>query len=246
MEFKDHFSGHAANYADARPRYPPELFAFLATQCPERQLACDCGTGNGQAALALAAHFKRVVATDASQAQLDQAPRHPRVEFLYQAAETIALPAGSVDLVTVAQALHWFVIERFFESAEAVLKTEGILAIWSYGMATVSPSVDVIVHYLYEDILGQFWPSERRLVETGYSSINFPFSPLPTPALSMECKWSLQQLLDYLLSWSATRRYMEVKGSNPLDLVRAELGPAWGDAPQRVVRWPLNFRVSRK
>lgn len=246
MQFKDHFSGHAANYANARPHYPPELFTFLATLCPERELACDCGTGNGQSALALAAHFKRVVAIDASEAQLDQAPPHPRVEYLQQAAESISLPADSVDLVTVAQALHWFVIDKFFERVEAVLKTDGILAIWSYGMATVSPEIDEVVSTLYENILEQFWPPERRLVEAEYKSINFPFSPLSAPALSMECKWSLQQLLDYLLSWSATRRYMEVKGSNPLEIVKAELGVAWGDAPYRVVRWPLHIRVSRK
>ncbi len=246
MQFKDHFSGHAANYADARPHYPPELFTFLAKLCPQRELACDCGTGNGQSAIALASHFTRVVATDASQAQLDHASPHPRVEYLQQAAETIALPAGSVDLVAVAQALHWFVIDKFFERAEAVLKTGGILAIWSYGMTTVSTDIDEVESYLYEDILEQFWPPERRLAEAEYRSVNFPFSTLASPALSMGCKWSLQQLLDYLLSWSATRRYMEVHGSNPLAIIRSELGVAWGDAPCRMVRWPLNIRVSRK
>jgi len=246
LQFKDHFSGHAANYADARPHYPLELFTYLAALCPERELACDCGTGNGQSALALAAHFKRVLATDASQAQLDQAPLHPRVEYLQQAAESISLSADSVDLITVAQALHWFDIEKFFDRAEVVLKNDGILAIWSYGMATISPDIDEVVSTLYASILEQFWPPERRLVEAGYSSINFPFSPLSAPALGMECKWSLQQLLDYFLSWSATRRYMEVNGNNPLEIIKAELGVAWGNARYRIVRWPLNIRVSRK
>lgn len=246
MQFKDHFSQHAANYAAARPTYPPQLFAFLAEQCQQRQQAWDCATGNGQAAVMLADYFECVLATDASQAQLDQALPHPRVQYQTVAAEQLPLPAASTDLVTVAQALHWFDLERFFATVETVLKPGGMLAVWSYGMTTVSVQVDRVVQQLYEDILGEYWPPERRLVETGYASIQFPFSEIAVPPFAMQCHWSLSQFKDYLMSWSATRRYMSSKQADPLALVADALETAWGDSGPRTVSWPLTFKLRRK
>lgn len=246
MQFKDHFSRHAANYAAARPHYPAELFAFLAAQCQERCLAWDCATGNGQAAVALAEHFERVVATDASQAQLDAATRHSGVEYSRYAAEEIPLAPSSTDLVAVAQALHWFDIDKFFDNAATVLKPGGILAVWSYGLTTISPQIDRIVQFLYKDILGDYWPEERRLVEAGYGAVVFPFAPIDAPAMLMRCEWSLQQLQGYLLSWSASRRFIDAEQSDPLEMVRAELAHAWGDAQVQSVQWPLQLHVRRK
>lgn len=247
MKFRDHFSRHAANYAAARPLYPPELFEYLAQQCSQRQLAWDCATGNGQAAVALAAYFDRVIATDASQAQLDEAAEHAGVEYRRLAAEDeVTFSANSVDLVAVAQALHWFDIERFFRNVEIVLKSGGVLAVWSYGLTTLSAEVDRIVYHLYEEILGDYWPPERRLVEAAYNDVALPFIPVTTPTMQMSCNWSLQQLLDYLLSWSATRRYISQLQRNPLDQVKEELVRAWGEKSVQVVCWPLAIKASRK
>lgn len=247
MRFKDHFSQHAANYAAARPHYPSELFEFLAQQCSQRQLAWDCATGNGQAAVALAAYFDRVIATDASQAQLDEATAHAKVEYRRLAAEDeITLPANSVDLVTVAQALHWFDIECFFRNVEIVLKPGGILAVWSYGLTSVSAEVDRIVYQLYEEILGDYWPQERRLVEAAYAEVSLPFISVAAPTLQMRSIWTLQQLRDYLRSWSATQRYINQQQTNPLDLVNAELVSAWGKETMQAVCWPMTIKVSRK
>ena len=67
-KFKDLFSRQSADYARFRPTYPPVLFAWLAAQAPARRLAVDVGTGNGQAAVALAAHFERVIGVEPSAA----------------------------------------------------------------------------------------------------------------------------------------------------------------------------------
>jgi SAM-dependent methyltransferase len=244
MNFKDHFSKHAGDYARARPHYPPELFAYLASLCRERALAWDCGTGNGQAATSLAPHFEKIIATDASIEQLAQASRHPRIEYRQAPAEHSALPSGSSDLITVAQALHWFDIPAFFAEARRVLKKAGVLAAWSYELSRISPEVDAVIQHYYTDIIGPDWPPERRLVADGYRNIEFPFTEIPMPKFEMQLQWSCAEYLDYLYSWSATQRYLKRTGNNPLQLIYDELKSAWGDEA-RLVAWPLNMRAGR-
>ena len=245
MTFKDHFSQHAESYAEARPLYPAALFAYLSDLCGSHQLAWDCATGNGQAARGLAPHFDKVIATDASQAQLDHTTVVDNIDYRQCSAEQPVLDTGSADLITVAQALHWFDTERFFANAGRILKPEGILAVWIYGQFEVDSAVEQVVAKLYEDVLGEFWPEERRLVERFYDDIEFPFVQLATPEFHMSLLWSLQQLTNYLMSWSATQRYIKHHGNNPLDLVSDELALAWGSEQQREILWPLTVKVCK-
>jgi SAM-dependent methyltransferase len=244
MAFKDHFSTQAGTYARARPGYPAALFDWLAAQAPARRLAWDAGCGNGQAAQALAEYFERVVATDPSAAQLEHAPPHPRIDYREEPAETPSLPAGRVDLITVAQALHWFDLERFHEAANRVLAPGGVIAEWSYALCEVDPGVDRVFMRLYDGVLGAYWPAERRHVETGYADLPFPFRRLEAPTFAMVCRWTLPQYLDYLRSWSASARYRAAHGEDPVSLLAGALAAAWGDPrAAREVRWPLALRV---
>lgn len=246
MSFHDHFSGHAAGYAQARPTYPPALFEWLAQQAPARACAWDAGCGNGQAALALAAHFDRVIATEPSAEQIAQAVVHPRVEYRVEAAETPSLEARSVDLVTVAQAMHWFDLERFHAAVQRVLKPAGVIAVWTYGLSHVDADVDAVFRRLYDDVLGPYWPHERRHVENGYAELAFPYAPIAAPAFEMRCDWTLEQYLAYLRTWSATQRYLRARGEDPVSQLAPDFARAWGE-PQcaRAVHWPLGLRVGR-
>lgn len=244
-EFQDHFSGHAVDYARFRPCYPAALFAWLAQVAPGHDLAWDCATGNGQAAVALAAHFAQVVATDASAQQIAQAEVHPRVRYAVAPADASDLTDGSADLVTVAQALHWFDLERFYTEVGRVLRPGGVLAVWSYGLFECLPAVDAQVCHLYGEIVGSYWPMERQLVEDGYRSLPFPFEELSAPGFSMTAEWSLAQVRGYLNTWSAVQRYRRDRGEDPLAAIDVPLRAAWGDAPVRVIRWPLHLRVGR-
>jgi SAM-dependent methyltransferase len=241
--FKDHFSAQSAGYARHRPHYPRELFAFLAG-LGGRHLAWDCATGNGQAAIALAAYFDRVIATDASAAQIDAAIAHPGVTYRVATAEQSELAADSVDLVTVGQALHWFDTARFFAEASRVLVAEGCIAAWCYELCTVSPECDAVVERLYTDITGPFWPPERRLIEERYTGIDFPGTAIETPAFEMSTQWSADDMLGYLRTWSACQRYRRQHGEEPVRLIEDELRTAWG-RDLRIARWPLTVRVSR-
>jgi SAM-dependent methyltransferase len=246
--YTDHFSQVASAYASCRPQYPAELFEYLTGLCRRHELAWDCAAGSGQASVPLARSFNRVVATDASAAMLAQAPSHPTIEYRVAPAESSGLSSSSVDLVTVGQALHWLPITRFYAEVERVLRPDGFLAVWSYGNQSVSdPSVDRIVHRFYSEIVGPFWTPERRHVETGYLSLPFPYPELRPPAFMMEQHWTLAQLLGYIGTWSATQRYRDMLGYDPVQTLAQELTPFWRDpSSTRCIRWQLSLRVGRR
>lgn len=241
--FKDYFSGHAAAYAAARPDYPTELFAWLAAMAPARGCAWDCATGNGQAAQALAQHFERVVATDASTEQIANATVHSRVEYRVAPAEAPGLEPASVDLVTVAQAAHWFDRPRFYDAAAQALRRNGLIAVWSYGLFTIDPALDGVIDGFYDHLIGPYWPPERKLIDAHYATLDFPFAEITPPEFVMQQTWTLAQVLAYLRTWSAVQRYQHAKHHDPVDTIASEFTRLWGDAPHRDVHWPLYMRV---
>jgi SAM-dependent methyltransferase len=246
MSFKDHFSGHAIVYAAARPTYPPELFDWLAVQCPQRRLAWDAGCGNGQASVALAAHFDEVFASDPSATQIEAASAHPKVRYSVEPAEQCSLPDACADLVTVAQALHWFDTERFYAEVRRVLVPGGLLAVWTYELSNVSPEVDAVFMRLYH-ALDAYWPPERRHVEARYSTLPFPFEPIAAPVFELRCDWTLAQYFAYLRSWSATQRCQLATGRDAVAEIVPDMRAAWGDPEQtRTVRWPMTVIAGRE
>jgi SAM-dependent methyltransferase len=246
MSFKDHFSKQAADYAKFRPQYPPELFEYLGGIAPQQKLAWDCATGNGQAAVALASVFERVIATDASEAQIANAEAHARVEYRVAPAETSGIRSDTIDLVMVAQALHWFDLDRFYAEARRVLKPHGVLAASAYNLLQIEPTIDQIVNRYYYEVVGPCWPPERKLVEN-FGDLPFPFHKIDPPEFEMTARWNLDHLIGYLGTWSATQRFIAANRRDPLEEIAAELGAAWGDAKQsRRVVWPLTLRVGVK
>ena len=246
MTFKDHFSSASPDYARFRPSYGRELFAYLASLVPDHRLAWDCATGNGQAAVPLSGVFDRVIATDASEEQIQSAIQNPRIEYRVAPAERTNLEATSCDIITVAQALHWFDLAAFYAEAKRVLKAEGVLAVWSYNLLRINPVIDAIVNHFYTDTVGSFWPPERKLVEKGYRDLPFPFEELNAPEFAITAEWSADALLGYLGTWSASRRYQKELGQDPIPLIERELRNAWPDPGKPLlVRWPLAIRLGR-
>lgn len=244
--FKDHFSKQSAGYAKFRPRYPSELFRWLAETAPGRGLAWDAGTGSGQVAVELAVHFGRVVATDPSASQIEHAEARPGVEYRIEAAETSSLEASAADLVTVAQALHWFDFSRFYAEVDRVLRPGGIVAAWCYGLFRTGTAADVVLDDFYA-AMAPYWPPERRYIEEGYRTIAFPFPPIAPPEFGMEAEWSMDQVLGYFGTWSAVQRCRDAVGNDPVAEVRPRLASVWG-SPERkkALKWPVHLRVGRK
>lgn len=245
MSFKDHFSGHAGAYRDARPRYSPALFEWLAAQAPDRHLAWDAGCGNGQASVVLAEHFDRVIATDPSATQIANAEPQSRIHYRVEPAEQSSLADASADLVTVAQALHWFDQVRFHAEVRRVLKPGGVFAAWSYADCRVAPAIDILKDRVYVDLTGPYWLPERVHVEDGYRNLPFPWAVIAVPDFPMTVQWNVDQYLAYLRSWSASQRCLRATGNDPVSVVEAEMREAWGNV-EREVRWDFHLRVGRK
>ena len=246
MTFKDHFSAHAAIYREARPNYPAALYDFLAGEAPSTERAWDAGCGNGQASIDLAARFTEVVATDPSAEQIANASPRPNISYRVEPAEQSSLAAGSVDLVCVAQALHWFDITRFHAEVRRVLKPRGVVAFWTYADCRVDAQVDVQKNRLYNELTGPYWSPERALVETGYARMPFPFARIPTPTFELCMHWTVDQFLVYLRSWSATQHYIRALQQDPVALIEDELREAWGDPSQlHEVRWDFHLHCGR-
>ena len=246
MSFKDHFSKQAADYAKFRPTYPQQLFEYLGNIAPSRQLAWDCGTGNGQASVGLATAFDRVIATDASEKQIANAQPHERVEYRAAPAESSGIASETVDLIMVAQALHWFDLDRFYDEVRRVLKKNSVLAASAYNLLHIEPAIDEVINRYYYEVVGPFWPPERKLVEN-FAELPFPFHELDPPEFEMTAQWNLDHLVGYLGTWSSTQRFIAETDGDPLEQINDELRTGWGD-PQRTrkVRWPLTLRVGAK
>jgi SAM-dependent methyltransferase len=246
--FRDHFSGHATDYAASRPHYPAALFDWLAKQCSARTLAWDAGCGNGQASRALAAQFEQVYASDPSAEQIAAAEPAANIRYLVEPAESCSLPDACADLVTVAQAMHWFDVPHFQSEARRVLKPGGVFAAWTYAPSTVTPAVDVPFNRLHDELLEEWWPDGRQHALDGYANLPFAFERIADmPAFEMHCDWTLPQFTAYLRSWSACQCYQRATGKDAVAMIEAELSDAWGD-PQtiRPVRWPLSLHAGRR
>jgi SAM-dependent methyltransferase len=246
VTFADHFSGASAAYAAFRPRYPDALFEFLAREAPARDAAWDAGTGSGQAAIGLVRHFTHVTATDASAAQIEHATLDRSISYRVAPAEASGLESRSVDLVTAAQALHWFDRSRFWMEARRVLRPRGVIAVWTYVLLEIAPPIDTIVRRFYSDVVGPYWPPERRITEERYQTIEFPFAEFAAPDFVIEQPMTLDDVAGYVRTWSATRAFVRHHGHDPVDGLVAELGPVWRVSQlTRLVRWPVAMRIGR-
>lgn len=193
----------------------------------------------------MARWFERVIATDASGKQIEKAEPHTRVAYRLAAAEQSGIPSATVDLITVAQALHWFDLSRFYAEARRVLKPGGVVAAWAYKLANLTPSLDAVIGHYYSNVVGPYWPAERQLVEQ-FEELPFPFREIAPPPFEMTAEWKLDHLLGYLRTWSATQRFMAANQHDPLLSVAEDLRTAWGDAEHsRQVVWPLSVQVGR-
>jgi SAM-dependent methyltransferase len=244
LSFQDHFSARAAEYSQARPHYPAALFEHLARLSRGHRLAWDCGTGNGQAATGIAEHFEQVIATDPSEAQLANAFSHPRVTYRLGQEQSSGLADGSADLVTAAQAAHWFDLGAFYREARRVLHPKGVIALWCYGLCRIAPQIDGLLSVFYVETVGPYWPPERHHIDAAYRTLSFPFDELSFPPVTMEHRWNLHELTSYLDTWSAVSGFRKKVGSDPLPPFIAAIAPAWGDPDEpRRIEWPLAVRA---
>jgi len=239
---KDNFSVQAKGYAQFRPHYPPEMIAYIVSLTKNRHSALDVATGNGQVAVALAPYFETVQATDISAKQLANATAAPNVAYTEQRAETTTFANAQFDLITVAQAVHWFDFTAFYHEVYRILKPDGLFAIMGYGLFSSNADTDMILRHFYNGIVGPYWDAERRYLDENYTTIPFPFRELAAQKFTSHFTWTIEQLTGYLETWSATQHYITTNGTNPVDGIRAELAASWEQGDKQV-HFPLLLRL---
>ena len=245
MTFKDHFSTKSNDYATYRPSYPKALAEALANLCDDRSLVLDCACGTGQLSVVLSDYFKQVIATDASSAQIANAQPYAGVSYRVASAENSQLADHSVDLISVAQAAHWLDLESFYAEVKRIVKPNGVLALITYGILSVDDlACDRVAHDFYHNTLDDYWPPERRHVESGYQTLPFPFEEVVFPSLQMCEQWNFHQLFGYFSTWSAFKALEQANGQEAVEAFRHALSTAWGDlnCPKQIT-WPLSVRV---
>lgn len=241
---KDNFSNQAPQYSQFRPHYPQELIDHVLSFVQNRDTALDVATGNGQVAIALSKHFHTVYATDISEKQLLQAPKVLNVIYKNQSAEATDFGNHQFDLITVAQAIHWFDFNKFYTEVNRILKPDGIIAIIGYGLLRTNPHSDKILLDFYHTIVGPFWDAERKYIDHHYRTIPFPFEELETESFSNEFTWSFSQLIGYLETWSAVEHYKAHHNQNPIDLIKEALQASW-ESNDHKVTFPMLLRVGK-
>lgn len=242
----DKFSKQSTVYKKFRPTYPVELFEYLYSQCSAKNVAWDCGTGNGQVAAVLAHTFDQVWATDISEKQIQNAEEKSNIAYFIARAEQTNFPDKSVDLVTVGQALHWFDIPRFFAEAKRVLKSGGIIAVWGYSLLRINSAINELVNDFYRNETGPYWDFERKYVDSNYTTLDFDFEEVEVPGeFNITTQWTLTQLEGYLNSWSAVQNYKEQnQGKNPVPQLIAQIACLWKAEVQNVT-FPIFIRLGR-
>jgi len=240
---RDKFSSQAHTYAKFRPTYPAELYAFLFSSVRNKSTAWDCGTGNGQVAIELAKQFSNVYATDVSEKQLSHAPSRENIAYFHSRAEHTHFPDDAFDLITVAQAIHWFDFDAFYSEVRRVAKPDALLAVWGYGLTTISPEIDALVFDFYTNVVGKYWDVERRHIDDAYKSIPFPFRQVQTPEFNIAQSWKFEHFIGYLNSWSAVQNCLAAKQVNPVEEFKNMLEQRWNNDEVKLVLFPIFTRI---
>jgi ubiquinone/menaquinone biosynthesis C-methylase UbiE len=240
---KDLFSGQAYGYAAFRPTYPKELYDFILPLVKNKNNAWDCATGNGQVARDLAPHFQKVMATDSSARQIDNALKVSNVEYTVCPAEKTSFPDSTFDLIAVGQAIHWFNFPEFYKEAVRVGKSGALLAVWGYSLLRISPTIDKLISDFYLNIVGPYWDAERGHVDNHYKSIPFPFKEISSPEFSLDFSWTIEELEGYLSTWSSVQKYIQINGENPVKKTVDKIMLIWPQG-RCIVTFPLFVRCA--
>lgn len=238
---KDNFSNQSANYARYRPVYPAEIFEFICSKTDKKELAWDCGTGNGQSARELAGYFQKIHASDISIDQLEHAEKTSNIQYVKEAAERTTLADNSVDLITVSQALHWFHIDSFYNEVKRVAKKKAVIAVWTYTLLQIDEFTDHLIHNFHYEVLNEYWDPERKHVDNGYADIPFPFFRILSPEFKIEVYWSLQDIEGYINTWSAIKKFIAANNFNPVDALMEKIKTKWNLDEIRRIVFPIHL-----
>lgn len=245
-DLRNWFDQGGQAYARFRPEYPAELASCLASMAPDRALAVDVGCGSGQLTRQLGEHFDAVIGFDPSEDQIAHSTPREHVNYACAPAEDLPLPSRSASLITAAQAAHWFDLPKFYAEVRRIAEPNAILALISYAVLRLDGALGARFEQFYWQEIGPYWPAERKLVDSGYATIDFPFDEFPGPEIAIRLEWNLEEFLGYVSTWSAVRSAREAGREDLLHRFAADMAGQWGEPTARHrVSWPINMRIGR-
>jgi ubiquinone/menaquinone biosynthesis C-methylase UbiE len=245
MSFQDHFSRQSEAYRQGRPAYPAELFEYLVSLAPAKEICWDCATGNGQAAVSLSRYFKKVIATDGSEEQIKNAIKGDNIEYRVATAEESGLDEHSIDLITVATAAHWFDHDKFYAEVRRVIKPKGVLALWAYADPVIKNDINKLMTWFMYDYLLDYWPQDRNYIRAGYETLPFPFEQIEAPDFFLKMQWSKEQLLNWVKTWSAYNKYLEKNHSDPIEVLLPGLNLLWKEGETKEMTRKVHLKCAR-
>jgi SAM-dependent methyltransferase len=244
--YTDYYTTQASEYAVHRPNYPEELYAFIEEHAPQNSRVLDCCTGSGQAAFELAKRFPSVTAIDINEEQINNAAKHDNIEYRVSTAEQTGIASNSIDLVTVATGIHWLDLDEFYAEADRILTPNGVIAIWGYGATSITPEIDAIMDRFTGATLKDFWDDVLWFAWNDYKGLPFPFRTIADPRFRITKELTLDDLKNYLFTWTTYQRYMIERGMDPFEEIRSDLEAAWGDPNQKkTVDWSVTMKLGK-
>lgn len=239
------FSLESDQYARFRPTYPTELINLIVSLAPQKFIAWDVACGNGQLTIELSNHFETVIATDVSEEQITMAPQKRNINYRVEPSENTSIEQSSIDLITVSQAIHWFEFDQFYNQVRKVIKPNGILALIAYILPTITPEIDAVIQEFYNGTLNGYWDERRKFIEEEYTTIPFPFEEVKLPSYYIEQQWKREDLIGYLSTWSAVKKYKQITSTDPIAIVAEIINSLWGENEIIEVRTPLITKIAR-
>lgn len=242
---KDNFSTQSDDYAKFRPKYTQSLIDYLIANTSNHTTCWDCGTGNGQLAVQLSSYFDQVHATDISEKQLVNAIQKQNIHYTKQPAEETNFPDQNFDLITVAQAAHWFDHIKFNAEVKRVLKPGGLVALIGYGLVNVDDPFRSIIEDFYWNVTKPYWDPERDHIEESYQTIPFPYDEIKDlPNFNIKKQMNLNDLVGYISTWSAVQHFKKKNGFSPIDTLTKNLHEYSSNGPLEVT-FPVFARIGR-
>lgn len=215
--------GHAAEeFQRYRPDYPAALYDHILAQVSEQSRGCamDLGAGTGRVTAHLLPYFREVISVEPDRGMAAKiVERFPQAMVREATVEDHVQPAESVDLITIANALHWMEADRVFANTRVWLRPGGILAVCDLPLPKATATIEALT----------------------LAELRGPWKPHRDPRLRRDLIWQDQVRGAPGFKIIEETRFTHVIPMTPQDYVGFWRSTSYGSAYARTLDDPENY-----